>query len=129
MARGIQAVRIAAILLGIFITIASVVFFRDLAAHVKQSMNAWRCLACLMSGIFLIVPHRRIFRTRAAPMWLALSFLLPTFAGYGLAMNAWAEHVQQKHSPLFWVAVCLWVVVCGNAVCARDAYRLEYARK
>ena len=92
-------------------------------------MNAGRCLACLLAGIFLVVPHRWIFRTRLAPGWLALSVLLPVLAAYGLAVNAWAEHVQQKHSPLFWVAVGLWVVVCGNAVCARAAFLAEYARK
>ena len=119
----IHIFRIIAILVGFLIIAGSAYAYFAAISHVAPNAPAWRYVICFLSGIFLVVPHRKIFKTRLGPLWLAFSILIPVLAGCGLAMNAWLMHTEHKNVPIiFWGSVVIWLVVCENAECARRAF-------
>ncbi len=113
----LKFVRIVAIVFGVCLVVIDVVVFFS-SAPVRK----WEIALVLLSGAVILMPQGRIMKTRFAPVFLALNIIQAVTFTLGFGWRLWLVLVEHKHLPGIWFLAGCWLILCGNAECARRAY-------
>ena len=114
----LKSARIAAIAIGLIVISTASALLYNGAVHARPTMPWSACIVCIVSGLILIVPVRKMSRTRLAPFVLGLTLLHAVLFTAGLAIGLWRGALGQYQ----WVFAFVWLVFCGNTEFARRVF-------
>lgn len=116
------------ILIGIVCCIgAAIFFFTESKVSGGRFTPIQSGLILIGVGLVLIMPYRRLFRSRSGPFVLVLTLLVPVSYAYSVGFGWW-EVYSHGFQPLILVWTLLWLIFCANFEYARRRF-LEAIRR
>jgi len=121
----LRLARSANVVLGVvLITVALIHLAIPSTLDERRGITYTIVIAGLAIGALLIIPHRRVSKSRFAPFLLAMSLLLPIGTVVGLAVTLWRTFMHGGDSITAVGATVIWLCFCTNAEHARRSFKV-----